>query len=311
MAGREWVLMALIITVRIRTARSGGSYYFVRNGYHDDMDEEHLEARVHGLLADAERLTGLTITVHDRGRVFAGELGLKNGHAHWYCALQRNLPAIHGHRCMAHCQRAINARAQEPGCVPFVHSCWKGCSEAVAPVQRGGGHVLTVFGGSTRAGSEPPAGLASEIARAWRRLPEPDPQRMTAAGSVLTALGHGLLALLDAQPVHQDSRRGRIDRLIESRMHEDLGPEVVGLELGLSPSRAAHVVAEIYGKALGDLLRERRLARAKRLLAVGDEAVGVIARRCGFISQHWFNRLFARSVGMPPARWRRAQRAGA
>lgn len=275
------------------------------------MDDPSLEARVQGLLADAERLTGLAITVHDRGRLFAGELGKRSEHGHWYCSLQRNGVAVHGRRCMAHCQHAVNLRAGDPGCGSFVHACWKGCSEAVAPVHRGGAHALTVFGGSARSGPAPPPDLAPALVRAWRRLPEPDPQRLAAAGSVLAALGHGLLALLDARPVPQGGRRGRIDRLIESRLHEDLGPAAVGRELGLSPSRAAHVVAELYGKALGELLRERRLARAKRLLAGGDEPVGAVARRCGFASQHWFNRLFARSVGLPPARWRRAQRSGA
>lgn len=310
-AGSGRVLMRRIMTAGRSRARSGGGYLFACNGYHGAMDPDPLGQRVQGLLADAERLTGLTITVHDRGHVFAGELGLKNSHRHWYCALQRIQPVVHGQRCLAHCQVAINARAREAGCQPFVHTCWKGCSEAVAPVQRGGSHLLTVFAGSTRSGVEPPSGLAPGIAPAWRRLPDPDPQRLLALGSVLAAIGHGLLALLDAQPVPHDGRRGRIDRLIEQRMHEELGPAEVGRELALSPSRAAHVVAELYGKALGDLLRERRLARARRLLVDDDEAVGVIARRCGFISQHWFNRLFARSFGMPPARWRRAQRAGA
>lgn len=275
------------------------------------MDGSGLEARLARLLADAERITGLTVTVHDRTGDFAGRIGESFHHRHWHCEAGRNASSGGGQRCLAHCYRLVNARAAVPGCEPFVHSCWKGCSEATAPVQRDGVHRLTLFGGATRSEATPPAGLAPEAGRTWRQLPPADPERLAAAASMLAAVGQAMLAMLDARTGQEGGRRSEIDRLIEARLHQSIGPAEVGCHLGLSPSRAAHVVAQLYGMALGDLLRERRLARAKRLLLASDEAVGAIARRCGFASQHWFNRLFTRAVGEPPARWRRRQRAGA
>ena len=161
------------------------------------------------------------------------------------------------------------------------------------------------------AATPPPSGLAPEVNRAWRQLPPPDDQRLAAAATVLQAIGQRMMALLDAHSVEAGGRRGIVDRFVEERMHQEVALEHLAKRLRLSVSRSSHVVTEIYGMAFGDLLRERRLARARRLLLSSDEAVGIIARRCGFISQHWFNRLFSRQVGDSPARWRRQQRTGA
>ncbi len=49
----------------------------------------------------------------------------------------------------------------------------------------------------------------------------------------------------------------------------------------------------------------RRLALARRLIAGTDLPIDEIARRCGYEDRMYFNRLFARRVGMPPAVFRR------
>lgn len=275
------------------------------------MDIGGFARQLDQLLTAAERTTGLVITVHDRTGAFAGLITAHNAHRHWYCGVAKADHPAYRQRCHAHCRFAINERAADPAIPPWVHTCWKGACEAVAAVHRDGRHMLTLFGGAARAGRAPPGGLAPEVNRAWRQLPPPDDEGLAAAAIVLQAVGQRMLALLDAQSVEAGGRRGSIDRLIEERMHQDLTLEMIGERLHISASRASHVVTEIYGMAFGDLLRERRLARAQRLLLSSDETVGAIARRCGFISQHWFNRLFAREIGESPARWRRLQRSGA
>ncbi len=274
------------------------------------MDVAEISRRLLRLHRDAERITGLTIVVHDRTGSFIDLIKEFKGHRHWFCLAGKREHPDYDHRCQAHCRFAMNARAAAADAEPFVHDCWKGGSEAVAPIHRRGVHMLTLFGGPLRSGPHPPSGVIPEINRVWRQLPPADPDRLLAVSSVLVAVGHAMLELLNAR-AEGSGRKAAIERLIERRMHEHLGSEDLGRHLGLSPSRAVHVVAELYGKAFGDLLRDRRLARAQQLLVAGDDPVGVIAKRCGFLNHQWFNRLFARTFGMPPARWRRRQRAGA
>ena len=275
------------------------------------MDAQAFAQELTALLAAAERTTGLLITVHDRTGAFSGLIPAYNAHRHWFCSAGKGQNPDYRHRCHAHCRFSVNERSADPEVRPFVHTCWKGSSEATAAVHRDGTHLLTLFGGATRAGRAPPSGLAPEVNRAWRQLPPADPERLAAAALVLQAIGQRMLVLLDAQSIDAGGRRGMVDRLIEERLHQEITLEHVGVCLQLSPSRSSHVVAETYGMPFGDLLRERRLDRARRLLLSSDEPVGAIARRCGFVSQHWFNRLFSRQVGDSPARWRRLQRAGA
>lgn len=269
-----------------------------------------LSSEVVRLISDAERITGLTIVVHDRIGAFADRIAGFHWHRHWFCVAGKSEHPGYGDRCQAHCRYAVNARLAAEGSAPFVHQCWKGGCEAVAPVHRDGVHALTLFGGIQRIGSAPPAGLIPTCQKAWRQLPPADLQRLEAAATVLGAVGRSLLALL-SDPVGVGGRRDRIERCIADNLQREVTPDLLARALDLSPSRAAHVVAELYGMSLGEVVRERRLAMARRLLLAGDEPVGVVAQRCGFANQHWFNRLFARSVGMPPARWRAAQRAGA
>jgi AraC-like DNA-binding protein len=52
-----------------------------------------------------------------------------------------------------------------------------------------------------------------------------------------------------------------------------------------------------------------RMSLAAQSLRDGDEAVARIAERLGYESEAAFNRAFKRDFGLPPAAWRRAQRA--
>ncbi|MEH3148056.1 MAG: AraC family transcriptional regulator [Methylobacterium frigidaeris] len=50
---------------------------------------------------------------------------------------------------------------------------------------------------------------------------------------------------------------------------------------------------------------ERRIARARDLLAGGRESLAGIALACGFASQSHFTRSFRQATGVTPAAWRR------
>ncbi len=180
------------------------------------------------------------------------------------------------------------------------------------PVLREGVHHLTLFAGVLRAGAAPPAGLDPSAVRAWRTLPPADPARLADVGQVLATLGLGILALMDAQRRYGvGTRTAAIEAYIDGELHRR--PTVAGLaeRLGLSSSRTAHLVTAQFGMSFGALLQDRRLARARHLLATTDATAAAIAGRCGFISQHWFSRLFTREVGSSPGRWRRFNRPSA
>jgi AraC-like DNA-binding protein len=261
------------------------------------------------LLSGTEQVTGLHVTVHDRSGSLAGHLE----HS-WYmhrnpaCRAGRDGTTGFDERCRDHCWMAMNRRAAESA-EPFVHTCWKGFAEACAPVFRDGVHRLTLFGGATAAAATPPPGLEAVAVRAWRTLPPPDPARLLAVARLLVAVGHGLLAEAETtcHPAG-DARRAVIAGYVEAELYGPASIAGLARHLELSPSRAAHVVRDLFGVSFGELLQTRRIARAQHLLATSDDSVGAISRACGFISQPWFSRLFTRLCGASPGRWRKAHR---
>ena len=276
----------------------------------DGMDPS-LEERIDRLLGDTEELLGVRIAVHDHlGVLEQTPLRYRHFHRHDFCQAGRYVQPSFDRSCQEHCRHRLPAELGRSA-EPMVHTCWKGGAEACVAVHRDGVHALTLFAGVRRAGASPPAGLPALAVRAWRTLPPPDPALLARIGRVLQALGHAILAEVAADRAPLGSRRSAIEACLELGVERPLAMAEVARRLGLSASRAAHLVTSLFGKPFGELLQERRLARARHLLATTDLAAAAIARRCGFADPHWFARVFTRQHGLPPGRWRTANRAGA
>lgn len=89
----------------------------------------------------------------------------------------------------------------------------------------------------------------------------------------------------------------------------DLGRERLDLPrlariAGLSPSRFHAVFRAAFGMAPTRWLQERRLGRARELLAGSDLPVHQVAERAGFNDPFHFSRIFKRRQGVPPAEYR-------
>jgi AraC-like DNA-binding protein len=62
---------------------------------------------------------------------------------------------------------------------------------------------------------------------------------------------------------------------------------------------------ESYGQSPQDLLNELRMAYAERALRISDEPIAHISYSCGYSNISHFYRLFNKSYGQTPARYRR------
>lgn len=288
----------------------GSGCVMVRSCYHPGMDDP-VASRIAGLLDSAERILGLTVVVHDHaGLLVDMAIPDRHFHRHIFCREGRTDGSAHDRRCQEHCRHAIPGRLAEAG-IPMVHTCWKGGSEACAAVLREGVPVFTLFAGVARSGPAPPAGLDPGSRRVWRSLPVADPARLQDAALILQALGRSMLAEIAAAGGAQGTRRAVVERCLADGVHGGMDIAEVARRLGVTPSRAAHIVAAQCGAPFGVLLRERRLARARHLLATTDRPAAEIARACGFGEAHWFHRLFRRRFGMAPGDWRRRNRSPA
>lgn len=77
-------------------------------------------------------------------------------------------------------------------------------------------------------------------------------------------------------------------------------------KLFLTPHRINQICKQVTGKTAGDIIRERVLLEAKRMLMHGQDAIGKISDDLGFQDFSYFSRQFKRHEGITPAAYRKA-----
>ncbi len=125
---------------------------------------------------------------------------------------------------------------------------------------------------------------AVQLVRRAERREGLNPQEKGIAGQIE--------ALLERDKIYHEAAYDRAELARELKIPETVVSRVINLH---------------FGKSLPQLLNERRVADAKRLLQETDAAVKVIADEVGFNSLASFNRVFKEMTGMAPSAFRNAQ----
>jgi AraC-like DNA-binding protein len=256
-------------------------------------------------ISAAERTLGLRITVRDDQRLLGEDLPAARRSHRGTAACRIGF----GRACIAHCRHAVGARAEsEPG--PFVHRCWKGLAEVVAPLVVDGAVRGLLFAGPWRAGKPTDTELPTEFAPAAAALPSFDSDAVERVGRVLAVLAAGLIRIAEqrADPRRPRARDDEIRRFIAERACGPVTIADLARALGISPSRARHVVQGRFGCRFDALVRAERVARAKALLLQTDVPVSVVGTRVGFADEYRFSRVFKAATGLAPGMFRSAAR---
>ena len=101
---------------------------------------------------------------------------------------------------------------------------------------------------------------------------------------------------------------GRAIALMHARPAEPWTIDELGKQVGLSRSALHERFIELVGQPPMQYLTSWRMQRGAQLLREGKATVATIAQEVGYDSEAAFARAFKRSVGLPPAAWRRGQR---
>ncbi|KQT31431.1 AraC family transcriptional regulator [Sphingomonas sp. Leaf412] len=99
-------------------------------------------------------------------------------------------------------------------------------------------------------------------------------------------------------------------RMIDERWHEKLTLDGIARACGINRAKLTRGFRTMYATSIGDLLTDKRLEGARRLLSITDLPVSAIGYRCGYMNNASFTRAFTRRYGMPPTR-ARAERIAA
>jgi AraC-like DNA-binding protein len=115
-----------------------------------------------------------------------------------------------------------------------------------------------------------------------------------------------LAATYARQPRRRDAF-GRVTRYIGEHLTDDISLADAASAAFLSPNHLAHLLKKETGHTFTELVTERRLARARELLARTTNRIADIAHACGFADEAYFTRRFKRWSGLSPRAYRANQ----
>ena len=98
----------------------------------------------------------------------------------------------------------------------------------------------------------------------------------------------------------------RYTALMESEFRRGVGVGELAVALGVTPTHLTRCCRAACGRSAIDLLQDRRIFEARRMLSETDMAVGRIGTSLGFASAAYFTRAFAHLTGVSPTAFRRA-----
>lgn len=115
-------------------------------------------------------------------------------------------------------------------------------------------------------------------------------------------------AASDDSPRPSASKRlaARYTQLLERDFRTGLGVADLAESLGVTPTHLSRACRETCGRSASDLLQDRRLFEARRLLADTELPIKEISRSLGFTSPAYFSRAFQHRAGKTPSAFRRA-----
>jgi AraC family transcriptional regulator len=156
-------------------------------------------------------------------------------------------------------------------------------------------------------------GLAQALAGAMEQLG--DGTAMFADCIALAFFAHIVRAYGGVPAAGRNARGGltpwqlqRARDFINANLAGDPSVSEVANECGLSTSYFVRAFKQATGVPPYRWLTKQRVARAKDLLRDPSQELTQIAQLCGFVDQSHFTRVFCRSEGYSPGRWRRLHR---
>lgn len=106
-----------------------------------------------------------------------------------------------------------------------------------------------------------------------------------------------------------DPALGRAAAFMMEHFHRNLSMEEVAQHAGISLRTLHYLFQRQLQRSPGQHLLRIRMDRACELVKKGNDKMGEIALQCGFLTLRNFHRSFVKEFGMPPAAFRKRERA--
>lgn len=159
------------------------------------------------------------------------------------------------------------------------------------------------------------AGEQESIARSFQSIQEEFGSGLLWSKAKLASLVSSLY--IDLARVYKEEQKGhvpigsvlkarRLLKLIDQHFVAKKLPVEYAELMNMSTRHLNRICQEVLGKATSDLIAERVIAEAKRLLIHVDAPVTTVAEKLGFVDDSYFVKFFKKRVGLSPKRFQKS-----
>jgi AraC-like DNA-binding protein len=255
--------------------------------------DEALQQRIHKLMEDGSKILGLRLVFHDR--LWRSGLCHEWRH-HNQKACMVNMGRDKTETCFSYCMQEVH-RELIDNPEGRIQTCPWGLTEVAVPVYMGGVFAGILYAGQCWLGDGEPPQIEVITPPSLQWLEE----RQTMVAAIACQLGD----LLKGMPTYIPSdRRQRVLDYLAEHLNKKLTLNDLAVDLDLSPSRAGHVIKELFEMTFPQLLKSVRLQEAAHLLTSTDRSVAEISASVGFNQQNYFSNQFTQMFEMSPRAYR-------
>jgi AraC-like DNA-binding protein len=260
------------------------------------------------LLIDFHTLTGMKVSVYDNKE---NELYYYPEKFTAFCRYLRDFRDV-DERCQM-CDRDAMLRCKRTQTAQ-IYTCHAGLIECFTPIIVRGCICGFIAIGQVRGDDANWDGLlgfvrnvpidTEELERYYRLLPIEPRNKIEAAVHILEVCA-GYERLKKIVEDMSLSTEVKLEEYVGTHTGDELSVTLLCRELRISRRELYLVARNAFGCTPAEFIRSRRLKYAAELLKKTEYSVGSIADKCGIGDYNYFSKLFKRSFGMSPRRYRR------
>ena len=265
------------------------------------------------LLKDFHTAVGIRISIFDNEFQLVTEYPKV---APSFCTLIRSTEAGESgcHKCdMEACERAKKMRK------PHIYTCHAGITEAITPIQLGGGvvgyailaHMLPTENYKESVGKACDLAEGYGISRqkslrAISSITSKSTEEIHAAVSILEAVSSYVyiknLAVWKNEDISSD-----IEKYIKANLDKPLSSEGLCKQFNVSRSNLYQISLNAIVMGIKQYIAYCRIEKAKQLL-LEEYSISEIAEACGYGEYNYFCKVFKKATGMSPTEYRKSKR---
>ena len=270
--------------------------------------------RLTRLLADFHRVSGLRIGVFSRD---GKQIAAVPEQASRFCTRLRQYPGI-TQKCVE-----CDARAFQDCRELSIYRCHMGIVEAAAPIV----NDYTIYGylmigqmlddspieqqwkftRETCLRCQIAPEKLDELHSYFLRLPVRRAEYIQSATELVRVCAR-FIWMEDLIALQQDDLMKRLYAVIDENLAAPLTMDRICQTLHMGKTALTASVKSISGATVGQIVRERRVAMAKRLLLTTDRPINEIADACGLSDYNYFTKVFKAETRQTPREFRRTWR---